>query len=269
MSRRSPAWSVRQRLSERDLAILTTLAHLRLMTGQHLRRTFFAGDNPITEARKSRAVLKRLYELRLLVRLTRRVGGLHAGSEGQVLGLSGLGHAVLDVGADVQRRHRPVSDTKLAFQAHVLAVSELYVQLVERSRRDDVELVDFQAEPACWRRFSGIGGQTIILKPDAFVCIGVGEFERLVFVEQDMATESLPTITRKLGVHIDYWHSGQELRLSDVQPQVWWLVPDTRRQAAIERIIHRLPVEAQRLFVVTLTDQAADLLTQPMEGGDQ
>jgi hypothetical protein len=268
VSRRSRAWRLRQQLGERDVAILTVLRELRLMTGNQIRRMFFPEGNQVTQARKSRAVLKRLIEQRLVVRLQRRVGGLHAGSEGQVVGLSGLGQAVLDVGIDSVRRHRSVTDTKLAFQDHVLAIAELHVRLLELARTGAAELLDFQAEPSCWRRFSGIGGHGVTLKPDALVRLAVGDYEVVAFIEQDMATESIPTLVRKLGVHIDYWRSGQEQHEHGVHPRVWWLVPDTARLKAVARAIGHVPAEARQLFEVVLTEQAADQLTQlPRVGG--
>jgi hypothetical protein len=268
MSRRSRAWRLRQQLSERDLAILAMLRELRLMTGQQVRRAFCPDGNQITQARKTRAVLKRLIDRKLVVRLRRRVGGLHAGSEGQIVGLSGLGHAVLDVGIENARRHRSITNTKLAHQEHLLAVATLHVELLERSRTGRAELLEFQAEPAAWRRFASVGGHTVTLKPDAFVRLAVDEYEVVAFIEQDMATESVPTIVRKLGVHIDYWRSGQEQHEHGVHPRVWWLVPDTARLKAIARAIRRVPAETRQLFEVVLTEQAVSQLTQlPNVGG--
>jgi hypothetical protein len=268
MSRRHQAIRLQQQLSQRDQAILASLRQLRLMTGRQVRRMFFPDGNQITQARKARAALKRLADLRLVVRLSRRVGGLHAGSEGQIVGLSGLGQAVLDVGVERPRRHRSVTDTKLAFQEHVLAVAELRVSLEEQVHASRIELLDFQAEPAAWRRFTGPGGYGIVLKPDAFVQLAVGEYLQVAFIEQDMSSESIPTIARKLSVHISYWRSGQELQTHGVHPLVWWLVPDTRRQVAIAKAIGRLPEDARQLFTVVLTEQAPELLTQlPPSGG--
>jgi len=176
---------------------------------------------------------------------------------------------VRDVGEASPRRHRAVTETKLAFQEHVLAISQLYVELVERSRLGEAELLEFQAEPACWRRFTGIGGQAITLKPDAFVRLGIEDYEVVAFIELDMATESVPTIVRKLGVHIDYWRSGQEEHHHGVHPRVWWLVPDVARSKAIARALQRVPDEAQDLFTLALSDEAPEQLTQfPSIGGE-
>lgn len=269
MSGRGRALRLRERLSERDLDMLRDLARLRLLTGKQLRRLHFAAGDLTTQARKARSAVGRLAELDLVVRLSRRVGGMRAGSEGFVIGLSGWGHAVLALDSTAEpRRRRRVIETKPAFQSHVLAVSELYVQLVEASRLGVAELIDFTGEPEAWRRFGGIGGQAVVLKPDAFVRLGIGEFEVLAFIEQDMDTESLPTIVRQCEVYVSHWRSGLEQRQLGAYPKVWWLVPSARRLDAIRRALKRLPGEAHALFEICLTAEAVPLLTQPLpEGG--
>jgi len=268
VSRRGHAARLREKLSERDMMILRDLEALRLLTGKQLRRLHFPDGDPITQSRKVRAALKRLSDLGVIVRLSRRVGGIRAGSEGFVIGLSGWGHAVLGLDSAVPRRHRRVIETKPAFQAHVLAVADLYVGLVEHARTGSSELLEFSGEPEAWRRFGGLSGQAVTLKPDAFVRIGVGEYELANFIEQDMATESLPTIARKLAAYVTYWRTGQEQQTHGVFPRVWWLVPSVTRLQAIARSVSRLPGEARALFSVCLTTEAVPSLTQlEHEGG--
>jgi hypothetical protein len=213
--------------------------------------------------------MRRLAELCLVVRLERRVGGIRSGSDGYIYGLSGLGHAVLDLGQVVRRRHRRVPETKLAFESHVLAVSELAVCLGEHALAGRCVVEEFRAEPGSWRPFGGLGGGIRVLKPDAYVRLGVGEYETTAFIEQDMATESLPTIGRKLNVYVDYWRSGIEQDAHEVFPRVWWLVPNTERLTALQRTVQQLPPHTHDLFTVALTDHAPDLLTQlpGSEGG--
>ncbi len=266
MSGRHRAARLRERLSERDLAILTTLYELRLLTGQQLRRLHFYDGQQATQARKARAALQRLHELAVIVRLSRRVGGLHAGSEGHVIGLSGWGQAVLDCDNPTPRRHRRVIDSKPAFQDHLLATNEHYVQLVETARAGHLDLLEFTSEPT--RQYSGIGGQKLALRPDAYLRLGIGDYELAVFVEHDMATESIPTIARKLAVYVAYWRSGIEQQLYEVFPLVLWLVPTLVRLEAIAKTIRRLPHEARHIFRVALHGDAITTLTQlPTEGG--
>lgn len=239
------------------------------MTGSQLRRLHFPGTHLPTQARKCRAALQRLTQHRVVVRLHRRVGGIRAGSEGYVYGLSGLGHAVLDLDQPGIRRHRSVIDTKPAFADHVLAVAELAVRLGELALVGACTIEELRAEPGCWRWFAGIGGGRRVLKPDAFVRLSIEDYELTAFIEQDMNTESLRVIETKLKVYIDYWHSGTEQHHSGVFPRVWWLVTHIARLQAIAAVIERLPQSARGLFTVALSNDAPHLLTQlpSTEGG--
>ena len=250
-------------LGERDLAMLASLDRLRLLTGKQVQRLHVTDGSPLTQARRARALLQRLTELRLVVRLDRRIGGIRAGSEGHLYGLSGLGQAVLGVGGPLGRRRRSVWETKPWFQDHTLAISELYVRLVEISREGTAELLAFDAEPACWRCFTGIGGQRVVLKPDASVRLGTGEYEQRAFIELDLDSEHLPTIDRKCQRYLAYFRSGTEQREHGMFPRVWWLVPTLARAEGIASVIARLADSAHHLFRVALSEEAPELLTTP------
>ncbi|MDQ3154020.1 MAG: replication-relaxation family protein [Actinomycetota bacterium] len=258
---------LRIQLGERDLAVLDSLAELRLLTGKQVQRLHVADGSPITRARRTRALLQRLTSLRLVVRLDRRVGGIRAGSDGHLYGLSGLGQAVLGVGGPLGRRRRSMWQTKPWFQDHVLAVAELAVELTARTRGGLAELLAFDAEPACWRRFTGSGGQLITLKPDAFVRVGLGEFEQRAFLEMDLGSESLPTIERKCRRYVAYWRTGLEQQAHGVFPRVWWFTPTEQRQTGITGVVKRLALDAQALFTVVLRSEAAERLTHGPAAG--
>nr|WP_264086434.1 replication-relaxation family protein [Amycolatopsis lexingtonensis] len=231
------------------------------MTGGQVLRQHFPDGQAETQARKARAALARFHRLGLVVRLRRRIGGVRSGSQGYVYGLTGLGLAVLDVGNPNPQRHRRVVETKPAFAYHALAVTELRVQLTEFGHQHPDAQVAFAAEPLCWRRFPGSGGEVVSLKPDAYVCVERDGYELTNFVEVDMATESLPTIQRKLTVYVAYWRSGTEQAARGVFPRTWWTVPTPARRDAIQSVIRRLPAEAHDLFAVCLTDEAVSHLT--------
>lgn len=271
MSGRGRAGRLAARLSTRDLLILLDLREFRLMSGGQVLRRHFSEGHRETQERKARAALARFHRLGLVVRLQRNIGGVRAGSQGYVWGLSGLGLAVLDLDNPAPKRHRRVTDTKPAFAHHVLAVSELWVQLTEFGRRYPTARLDLAAEPACWRTFPGPGGVPAVLKPDAFVRVTHGGYELTAFVEIDMATESLPTIRRKCEVYVAYWRSGIEQARYDVFPRTWWSVPTPARAEAIRGVIRRLPAEAQCLFAVCLQHEAVSHLTAlpNNEGGAQ
>lgn len=258
---RGRAARLRERLSVRDVAMLTSLYRFRLLTTAQVQRLHFVDGPHLSRIRRTQYVLKRLQELGLVVRLDRLIGGVRAGSSGFVYGLSAVGQAVLDVGGPAGGPRRRVWDTRPYFQDHMLAVAELYVRLRELERRDHVELLAFDGEPACWRHFTGSGGELIMVKPDAYVRVGFQEFERRAFVEVDLSTESLPTIERKCLRFIAYWRSCVEQQRHGVYPMVVWLVPDERRLQNIQRVIGTFAVEEAQLFTVALSAEGPALLS--------
>jgi len=153
-----------------------------------------------------------------------------------------------------------------SFQDHVLAVAETNVTLVDAERSGRIELLQFEAEPPCWRSFSGPGGQTVLLKPDAYLRLAIGELEHSAFVEVDLGTESAPTIARKCGVYAAYWRTGLEQGRRGVFPMVLWLVRDTARRARIATVVAGLPAEVRALFRVALITHVVEAITDAKGG---
>jgi hypothetical protein len=248
-----------QRLSKRDMAIIRQVAELRLMSARQIQAIHFSASEHDNEAAGTRArqrVLKRLCRERLLSALERRVGGVRAGSVGLVLTLGPVGQRVLAAGGPRRRTYEPT----LRFFDHTLAVSQLVVDVMVASRLGLLDLLDVQAEPRCWRQFSGMGGRRL-LRPDAFVVLGSGEYELRWFVEVDRASESLPVIIRKCQLYADYYQSGMEQARRGVFPRVCWIVPDETRAERVHTAIARDRRLPERLFVVTTSEQAVTALS--------
>ncbi|KFU80780.1 Replication-relaxation [Amycolatopsis lurida] len=260
---------LRQQLSPRDLAVLTSLQKVRLLSLRQLQRLHVADGSPNARVRRAQQVLQKLHKLQLVVRLARVIGGVRAGSAGYIYGLSGLGQAVLDVGGPLGKRRRRTWETRPYFQDHMLAVSELYVQLVEQSWQNAADLLQFDSEPSCWRYHHGQGGEMVIVKPDAYVRLGIGAVERSSFVEVDLGTERAPTIRRKCLRFIAYWQSGAEQQQRGVFPKVVWLVKDEFRLTQLTQVIQKLATETQALFEVGLLAGGAAVLAQTQEGGEK
>jgi hypothetical protein len=146
------------------------------------------------------------------------------------------------------------------------------MRLCEAQRAGRVELLAFDAEPACWRRYTRLGGVAGVLKPDAFVRLGLGEFEDAIFVEVDLGTERRGQLLRQHKAYREYFRAGVEQARTGIFPGVLWIVPGTRRIALFEDIHRKLPEQTRRLFTIatsertidTLCDQAADA---PAAGG--
>lgn len=246
-------------LSDRDRAIVDSVANLRLVSTPMLQRLHFVGDAAIS-ARQARAVLQRLVVADVLHRLDRRIGGVRSGSAGHVYRLGPAGQYVAGVAGTDGRRRRP-SEPGVAFVRHTLAVAELCVKLTELANGGGIELLDIEAEPRCWRMFYGPGGARLRLKPDAFVRVGRSDREHLTFVEVDLGTESKTALATKFRTYRQYWASGlEQARWGDVFPRVLWLAPDMKRLGAILDVAGAQPPESWKLFGVRLYSEALDAL---------
>src|SRR5438874_1725167 len=143
---------LRERLADRDVAIIEMVGKLRLATGKQLRHLYFAPSGfatAETAARTCRRVLARLARDRLLQRLERRIGGVRAGSDGYVYALGPVGERLL---GDGMRRPRWHSVPTEKYVQHTLAASQIVVDLLLSERRGELELLAWQPEPQCWRR---------------------------------------------------------------------------------------------------------------------
>ncbi|MGB3362911.1 MAG: replication-relaxation family protein [Rhodococcus qingshengii] len=251
--------SSRRGLSDRDLSALRLLSSFRLMSGDHLRRLLFTEGSTLTRSRRARSVLKRLTDSGYIGRLDRQIGGLHAGSQGFVYRLTTKGHSFLSH-ADGGLRRRASGEPGERFVAHVLAVSEQYVRLVEQAPSAGATIVAFDAEPHCWRSYPASHGGTNTIRPDGFCRTVTGDYEYAHFLELDLSTESLSTVSAKCRSYIEFWRSGVEQQRLGFFPQTLWIVPDERRRQGVEKALRRLPADTRALFAVATAETSTPLL---------
>lgn len=246
-------------LSGRDLAIVGQVADLRLMSARQIGAVHFPLTEHLGELAAGRAcqrVLARLTREGLLVRLERRVGGVRAGSAGFIYGLGQAGQKVLGLEGPRRRAYEPGG----RFVDHTLAITGLVVQVIEASRKGSLEILSLQAEPHCHRRFSGLGGPSV-LRPDLFLALGVGELEMRWFVEVDRGTESLPVVLAKCRAYEAYYRSGREQSAHGVFPRICWVVPGEAREVRLNRAISGARSLDRRLFVVATDAEVLSVLS--------
>jgi hypothetical protein len=248
-----------EQLSERDWQVLHDIRQLRLVSGGQLTRLHFTTPERSidTAARCARRVLARLTHHALLVRLHRQVGGVRAGSAAFVYAIGPVGDRLLRDHDDAPRRR--FREPTTGFLRHTLAVAELYVRLVEAQRAREVELLDLQAEPACWRALSAIGGRQW-LKPDLFVALAVGKFEHYAFVEVDQGTEHGPAVLRKAQLYERYYRSGGEQARYGLFPRVVWLTTGDARADQLQRLLASARSLTPGVHVVGLQSDALPML---------
>jgi Replication-relaxation len=251
---------LRTQLTDRDVAIVRQVAELRLMSAAQLQAVHFptaAHGNQAAATRARQRVLARLVRDRLLVSLTRRIGGVRAGSAGLVLALGPVGHRLLRLSGARPHRYEPTE----RFVDHTLAVAELLVGLIVANRAGGLELLDYECEPASWRHLSGLERGT--LRPDLNVVVGADGYELRWFVEVDRGTESLPVVLQKCRRYSSYYQAGvEQARTGSVFPRVCWVVLDQARADRIAQAIQRDQQLPAGLFVVAVEARAINQLCE-------
>jgi hypothetical protein len=240
-------------ISARDWAVLEAVGRYRYLTTNQLQQLFFFDHRTATAAaRLCRRALLRLHDDRLLERLERRIGGLHAGSAASVWRLGPVGDRLLRE-RDGLGGHARRKEPSLHHLDHCLAVADSAVQLTVAARAGAIELLAVAPEPTSWRRYLGASGVPVILKPDLYAVTASGDYEDAWFIEIDRGTESLPTVLRQCQQYERYRRTGREQADGGVFPWVLWVVPGEARAAKLRRAIAENRYLDQQLFRVTTT----------------
>lgn len=256
---------IASRLSERDMAIVRSVAEHQFLTPRHVQALHFADHAPISGSRIARRVLARLRELRLLGTLDRRIGGVYAGSHGLVYYVDVVGDRLLSgrTGRGARRPHEPTE----RFLRHRLAIADANVDLITADRAGDLELVDSAVEPASWRTFTGVGAARQILKSDLYA--ETATTDDLVcawFIEVDRGTESIPTLLTKCREYEAYRQTGIEQDRHGAFPLVIWSMTDpnaakaARRRSALTEAIAADRTLPSALFRIVAPDQLVLLI---------
>ena len=247
----------------RDMEILRLIREHRFLTTKQIQRLLFS-DHASTGAaiRACIRVMTRLELRALIFKLSRQIGGIHAGSGSYIWGIDDAGDRLLraeSVAKDSKRQR--TFDPSPLFLAHTLAVAETRVMLTEAAHRAELELVEVTTEPANWRTFVGRGGTTQTLKPDLHTVTALGAFEDHWFIEIDNGTESLPTVINKCQIYQRYFESGREQKASGVFPKVIWLMMDARRRSNLLAAIESDGRLDARLFCAVAPGDFIQLVT--------
>jgi Replication-relaxation len=256
-SSRAGVSQLRHRLTERELAITSQVANLRLLSGRQIEALFFPQDSQTTRdaaSRQCRRVLARLASERVLIRLERRVGGVRAGSASYVYALGPVGQRLVDEQAVRPRRDEPSA----VFVDHQLAVSQLVVELTIAEQRGRLEILTVEGEPACWRTLPSVGRS--VLRPDLFLALGAADLEYRWFVEIDRNTHHKPAVIRKAQLYESYYRSGTEQATNKVFPRVAWITPGENRADQLRDALGS-GAFTDGLMIVTTNREAVDVLS--------
>jgi hypothetical protein len=179
----------------------------------------------------------------------RAVGGVHGGSDTLIYSVGVAGTRLL---AQRGLRRKRLGRPGARYVDHVLACTQIAIDLRLAAAHGVLDLIEVQQEPQCWRSFIGGFGGLVTLKPDLFVRVARPDsaHEYRAMIEVDRDTEADRTIRAKGERFVSHYRSGEELRHHAVHPRVIWSTPDEHRAEQIEAVLRGLPTDGSRLFAV-------------------
>lgn len=255
-------------LHGRDKKVLSAIRQCRYLTTNHIKRLYFLGaTTPTAGLKAANRNLNKLKSLGLLDTLSRRVGGVRAGSGSLVWYLTGAGERLLRM--TTEKSALPIRrffEPSPYFLAHTLAVAECFIQLTEICNCNNPKLVSVEPEPCCWRPFNH-KGKLVTLKPDLFAITICDEYEDRWFIEIDLDTEAPVTVVEKCQRYHHYYRCGLEQKQHQVFPLTVWIVPDAARKESLTTHIRAEFSKQAKLFIVITPDELATLLSQGVKAG--
>jgi hypothetical protein len=214
-------------LTPRYTTPLPHLARVRLLSGGQLDRLLAEPElSHETVGRVRRRIMTRLTSLGLVAMLGRRIGGVRAGSVGHLYALTTAGHRFLALqsgGPEPARKQLSPVPGDL-FLTHTLAVSGVYVDLIEHSRGGEFQVHAFVSEPHCWNPI----GNGATLRPDTYVILRNGPVGQCWWLEIDNGTEIIPRLRAKIRTYRDFLTSGG-VGPDGVPPRILFTAPDQHR----------------------------------------
>jgi Replication-relaxation len=249
-----------EELSGRYTTPLPHLAHVRLLSGGQLDRLLAEPElSPETTGRVRRRIMTRLTDLGLVAMLGRRVGGVRAGSVGHLYTLTTAGHRFLALqnGEPEPPRRQPSHTPGELFLTHTLAVSGVYVDLIEHTHTGTFSVHNFSTEPHCWHP-TGSGGY---LRPDAYAILRTGTVGQCWWLEIDNGTETTPRLRAKIRTYRDHFTSGG-IGPDGVPPRVLFTTPDQHRAKLITELINN--DDTDQMITATTHDRAATYMIKEL-----
>lgn len=253
-------------LSDRDRTVISSIQRFRyLMSCQVQRLHFTEATTPSSALRATSRCLKRLRELGVIDHLSRRIGGVRAGSGSLVWYITHAGERLIYLQSRTLTPSKRFFEPSPYFLAHTLAVADVAVELTELCREvRGLRLSALQTEPDCWRSYSEYGN-ILSLKPDLFAITVADQYEDRWFIEVDLDTESPSKIVTKCKKYHKYYCTGLEQQESEVFPLTVWIVPTVDRKQRLISHIRQAFDKQPRLFAVITKDELAHLIRY---GGD-
>lgn len=257
--------AIEYQLTDRDRQILKGLKVMKCLFTYQIQKLYCSDlKTQKSAANTTYRIMKRLREYGLVDTLVdRMIGGIKAGSAPYIWYLTEQGHRLLLLDnkypeGNVKRKRfmEPASSTL----AHRMAVNECYVQLKDLEHQGQLEVLEASFEPDNWRDFI-YKDKKESLKPDLTIATNHHGYECHFFIEMDLSTESLDTITKKCIRYHKYLQTNIEQTQYGFFPIVLFIVKDEKRKQKLDNAIRSRFQGLVNIFLVITADEFQDIMT--------
>lgn len=193
-------------LTDSQRQILTFLDNFHYAYGSQLQRLYFIdGPTLLAMTRARNRLLTKMVSNHLIFRYDRHpLPGNRHGSTEHIYTLAHAGQRIMNDLRANERPYRSIERTTSHFD-HALAVTELYIQLVEQERVNHLNLLIAKGEPACHRH---IKSKNMILKPDAFFEFHIQKdghrYKVPWFIEVEHTRHGIPNLEDKVRAYLSF-----------------------------------------------------------------
>jgi hypothetical protein len=266
---RSDVDTLRDRMADRDFAVLRDVDKFRLLTTKQIQQLHFDPHHPtaLASARACNRALSRLRDFGVLKSLQRRIGGARAGSAGFVWYVGPAGERLMQlIEPTAPGGRRNYREPSRHFVEHTLAIADVALRIIQTERHGELELLELQTEPSSWQPFLSRFGTTQILKPDLRIMTAQSDFENHWFIEVDLASEHMPVILRQCVAYEAFRATGRYQAAYGLFPAVVWVCPTVARAEAIRAAVAATAGLDPALFAACASPDCLALLTAGTAG---
>jgi hypothetical protein len=247
--------AVTKDLSRCDWAIVRTLERVGLATSLQLERLHFHAVPEKQRGITCRDTLQRLVELRVLATCNPSISDSSGDLPVPTYSLGRAGSRLVQASASTQAAQTEEGDDQRF--ARTLAITDLFVDLVELDRAGDLSLEAFRAGRASqWP--DGLGGT---LDPEAFIRVARGDTADFWWLVADEELESTARILAKAQTYRDFLRR-KEPGPDGVTPGVMIGTLNPERTEALRFMLGGLAEPERQMFTVTALSDAAKLIQQ-------
>lgn len=246
--------ALRNTMKEKELDILWNIRKYHFLTTGHIKRLHFkTGTTDAANLRAANKCMKRLREAGLVAPLSRRIGGVRAGSSALIWHLTEPGKRLLWIDEPDKKHTRKRFEKPSAdFLHQTLAVAETAVSIISLAEsKDGLSIRRLDTDFSYVVRYRD---ETVSIHPGLYAVLHGDGYEYHWFVETAPYWDVVRNLVRRAEKYCKVYQQGAFQGQVGVFPLTLFILPDDEQKIKLEQTIKERMPEYMRLFEFTTKD---------------